>query len=147
LADVQPWQAASGGYNHRLRAESRQVYAIIEDSGTQIKVVPGDVVDVDLREVGPRTKKIKFDRVLLLGGDDNGDATIGAPYVNGAAVTAQIIGEVKSDKMDVITFKRRKGYRRKLGHRQRYLRVKIDEISGPSAAKPKARSSSTKSEP
>ncbi len=55
------------------------MYAIIEDSGTQIKVAPGDVVDIDLREVGPRTKKIKFDRVLLLGGDANGDATIGAP--------------------------------------------------------------------
>jgi ribosomal protein L21 len=55
------------------------VYAIIEDSGTQIKVAPGDVVDIDLRAVGPRTKKIKFDRVLLLGGDANGDATIGAP--------------------------------------------------------------------
>jgi len=122
------------------------VYAIIEDSGTQIKVAPGDVVDVDLREVGPRTKKIKFDRVLLLGGDTNGDATIGAPYVNGAAVTAEIIGEVKGDKIDVIKFKRRKGYRRKLGHRQRYLRVKIDAISGPSAAKPKSRSNTATSE-
>ncbi len=123
------------------------MYAIIEDSGTQIKVAPGDVVDIDLREVGPRTKKIKFDRVLLLGEDTDGDATIGAPYVNGAAVTAQIIGEVKGNKLDVITFKRRKGYRRKLGHRQRYLRVKIDEINGPSAAKPKSRSSTAKSKP
>jgi large subunit ribosomal protein L21 len=120
------------------------VYAIIEDSGTQIKVAPGDVVDVDLREVGPRTKKIKFERVLLVGGDSNGEATIGAPYVNGAAVTAEIIGEVKGDKIDVIKFKRRKGYRRKLGHRQRFLRVKIDQISGPSAAKPKSRSSPEK---
>jgi large subunit ribosomal protein L21 len=118
------------------------VYAIIEDSGTQIKVAPGDVVDIDLREVGPRTKKIKFDRVLLLGGNTNGDATIGAPYVNGAAVTA----EVKGEKIDVIKFKRRKGYRRKLGHRQRFLRVKIDQISGPSAAKSKSRSSSDESE-
>jgi large subunit ribosomal protein L21 len=122
------------------------VYAIIEDSGTQIKVAPGDVVDVDLREVGPRTKKIKFDRVLLLGGDTNGDATIGAPYVNGAAVTAEIIGEVQGDKIDVIKFKRRKGYRVKQGHRQRYLRVKINEINGPKAAKPKARSGSDESE-
>jgi large subunit ribosomal protein L21 len=117
------------------------VYAIIEDSGTQIKVAPGDVVDIDLREVGPRTKKIKFDRVLLVGGDTNSDATIGAPYVNGAAVTA-----VKGEKIDVIKFKRRKGYRRKLGHRQRFLRVKIDQISGPSAAKSKSRSSSDESE-
>jgi large subunit ribosomal protein L21 len=122
------------------------VYAIIEDSGTQIKVAPGDVVDIDLRAVGPRTKKIKFDRVLLLGGDANGDATIGAPYVNGAAVTAEILGEVKGEKIDVIKFKRRKGYRRKLGHRQRFLRVKIDQISGPTAAKSKSRSGSDESE-
>jgi large subunit ribosomal protein L21 len=140
------WQDASAGYNHRLHAESRLVYAIIEDSGTQIKVAPGDVVDVDLREIGPRTKKIKFERVLLLGDDSEADATIGAPYVNGAAVTAEIIGEVKGDKIDVIKFKRRKGYRRKLGHRQRFLRVRIDGISGPSAAKPKSRSKSAKSE-
>ena len=116
------------------------MYAIIEVSGTQIKVAPGDVVDIDLREIGPRTKKIKFDRVLLVGEDTDGEATVGAPYVNGAAVTAEIIGEVKGDKIDVIKFKRRKGYRRKLGHRQRFLRVKIDEISGPSAAKPRSRS-------
>jgi large subunit ribosomal protein L21 len=122
------------------------VYAIIEDSGTQIKVAPGDVLDVDLREVGPRTKKIKFDRVLLVGEDAKADATIGTPYVSGAAVTAEIIGEVKGDKIDVLTFKRRKGYRRKLGHRQRFLRVKIDEISGPSAAKSKSRSKAAKSE-
>jgi large subunit ribosomal protein L21 len=122
------------------------MYAVIEDSGTQIKVAPGDVVDIDLREVGPRTKKIKFDRVLLVGEDADGKATVGAPYVSGAAVTAEIIGEVKGDKIDVIKFKRRKGYRRKLGHRQRFLRVKIDEISGPSAPKRKTRSSSDKSE-
>jgi large subunit ribosomal protein L21 len=122
------------------------VYAIIEDSGTQIKVAPGDVVDVDLREVGPRTKKIRFDRVLLVGEEADGEATIGTPYVSGAAVTAQIIGEVKGDKLDVMTFKRRKGHHRKLGHRQRFLRVKIDEISGPSAAKRKSRSKSAESE-
>jgi large subunit ribosomal protein L21 len=109
------------------------VYAIIEDSGTQIKVAPGDVVDVDLRDVGQDAKKLTFDRVLLVGADADGEATIGTPYVSGAAVTAEIVGEVKGDKIDVIKFKRRKGYRRKLGHRQRYLRVKIDEISGPSA--------------
>ncbi len=116
------------------------MYAIIEDSGSQIKVSPGDVVDVDLREVGKRAKKIRFERVLLLGDPDgDGDATIGSPYVSGAAVTGQILGEVKGEKIDVIKYKRRKGYRRKQGHRQRYLRIKIDEIKGPSAPKPKPR--------
>ncbi len=117
------------------------MYAIIEDSGTQIKVAPGDVVDVDLREVGKRTKKIKFDRVLLVGNTGgNGDVKIGTPYVAGAAVTAQIIGEVAGDKIDVIKYKRRKGYRRKQGHRQRFLRVKIDQIKKPRAPAGKTRS-------
>jgi large subunit ribosomal protein L21 len=138
--------SADPTYNLGLRTESTPVYAIIEDSGTQIKVAPGDVVDVDLREVGPRTKKIKFERVLLVGEEAATDATIGAPYVNGAAVTAEIIGEIKGEKIDVIKFKRRKGYRRKLGHRQRFLRVKIDEITGPSAAKPKSRAKKAETE-
>jgi large subunit ribosomal protein L21 len=106
------------------------VYAIIEDSGTQIKVAPGDVLDVDLRDVDPQAGTITFDRVLLVGADGDADATIGTPYVSGAAVTAEIVGEVKGDKIDVVKFKRRKGYRRKLGHRQRFLRVRIDQIKG-----------------
>ena len=114
------------------------MYAIIEDSGTQIKVAPGDVVDVDLREVGAKTKKIKFDRVLLVGGSD-GELAIGTPYVAGAEVTAKIMGEVKGEKIDVIRFKRRKGYRRKYGHRQGYLRVKIDGVSGPTKSKPRTK--------
>jgi len=115
------------------------VYAIIEDSGTQIRVAKGDVVDIDLRDVDSKRKKIKFDRVLMVG-DSGTAATIGQPYVVGATVTAEILEEVKGDKIDVIKFKRRKGYRRKVGHTQRYLRVRIDEITGgPAASKPKTR--------
>ena len=105
------------------------MYAIIEDSGTQIKVAKGDVVDIDLRDVDDKRKKIKFDRVLVVG-DSGSPATIGQPYVAGAAVTAEVLEEVKGDKIDVIKFKRRKGYRRKVGHTQRYLRVRIDDIKG-----------------
>ncbi len=115
------------------------MYAIIEDSGTQIRVAKGDVVDIDLRDVDSKRKKIKFDRVLMVG-DSGTAATIGQPYVVGATVTAEILEEVKGDKIDVIKFKRRKGYRRKVGHTQRYLRVRIDEITGgPAASKPKTR--------
>ncbi len=116
------------------------MYAIIEDSGTQIRVAKGDVVDIDLRDVGARRKKIKFDRVLLVG-EAGDDATIGTPYVSGAAVTAEVLEEVKGDKIDVIKFKRRKGYRRKVGHTQRYLRVRIEEITGPTASKSTPRTS------
>ena len=90
-----------------------------------------------LRDIGARRKKIKFDRVLLVG-EAGDDATIGTPYVSGAAVTAEVLEEVKGDKIDVIKFKRRKGYRRKVGHTQRFLRVRIEEITGP-ASKSKPR--------
>jgi len=115
------------------------MYAIIEDSGTQIKVTPGDVVDIDLRDLGRRKKKLSFDRVLLVGDAGSADGTtIGAPYVEGAAVTAEILGEIKGQKIDVVKFKRRKGYHRRQGHRQRYLRVKIAQIKGPGSAKSKS---------
>ena len=105
------------------------MYAIIEDSGTQIKVASGDVVDIDIRELGDE-KTLTFDRVLLVGDPESGaDATIGSPYVDGATVSAEIVKEFKGEKIDVIKFKRRKGYRRKQGHRQRYLRVKITGIT------------------
>ena len=121
------------------------MYAIIEDSGTQIKVSPGDVVDIDPRDLGRRKKKLSFDRVLLVGDAGRTDGTtIGAPYVAGAAVTAEILGEVKGQKIDVVKFKRRKGYHRRQGHRQRYLRVKIDQIKGPGSTRPKSRTVKTK---
>ena len=120
------------------------MYAIIEDSGTQIRVAEGDVVDIDLREVDAKRKKIKFGRVLMVG-ESGADATIGQPYVAGATVTAEILEEVKADKIDVIKYKRRKGYRRKVGHTQRYLRVRIDEITGgPAASKPKKKKTTVK---
>lgn len=123
------------------------MYAIIEDSGTQIRVAPGDVVDVDLRDVAPKAKTITFDRVLLLASEKKGSTAIGTPYVDGAAVKAEVLGEVAGVKIDVIKYKRRKGYKRKQGHRQRYLRVKIDEITtepGGSAATTTTKKKTTK---
>ena len=106
------------------------MYAIIEDSGTQIKVTPGEIVDVDLRRDTPETGgTIDFDRVLMIGDVlDDAPARVGTPYVDGASVTAEVLGEIKGEKLVVFKFKRRKGYRRKQGHRQRYLRVRINQI-------------------
>ncbi len=107
------------------------MYAIIEDSGSQIKVVPGDVIDVDLREITSKAKtpKVKFDRVLMVGDVDADEpANIGTPFVKGASVNAEVLEEIRAEKIDVIKYKRRKGYKRKRGHRQRYLRVKITDI-------------------
>jgi len=110
------------------------VRAIIEDSGTQIQVSNGDVIDIDPRDLGDgdRTgKTITFDRVLVVGDEDaDGPANIGTPYVDGATVTAEVLDEIRGDKIDVIKFKRRKGYSLKRGHRQPYLRVRVTEING-----------------
>lgn len=103
------------------------MYAIVEDSGTQIKLSPGDVIDIDLREAA-EGETLTFDRVLAVGGE--GDARLGRPYVDGATVSATVLGEQKARKIDVIKYKRRKGYKVKKGHRQRYLRVEVTAISG-----------------
>ena len=109
-------------------------YAIIEDSGTQIKVSPGDVVKVALRDLPPETGTLTFDRVLLVGtpgdGDSNAAARIGAPLVAGVSVTADILAQEKTDRVVIRKFRRRKNYRRHRGHRQDYLKVKITGING-----------------
>ena len=105
------------------------MYAIIEDSGTQIRVRSGDVIDIDLRDLPEDTESITFDRVLLIG-DGETTAKIGTPYLGGATVTAELLGEVAGEKLVIMKFRRRKGYRRKTGHRQHYLRVKIGDIQG-----------------
>lgn len=104
-------------------------YAIIEDSGTQIKASVDDVLTVDIRELPDGAGSVTFDRVLMLAGESG--PTVGTPYVDGAKVTAEIVDrEFKDKKIDVIKFKRRKGYRRKQGHRQRLMRVKVTSIDG-----------------
>ena len=106
------------------------VYAIIEDSGTQIMVREGDVIEVDLREETPDTgSTLVFDRVLAIGGEEAGKSAVGTPYVGGASVSAEVLGEVKGDKVIKVMYKRRKGMRRKSGHRQRYISVRIGAIA------------------
>jgi len=102
------------------------MYAVIEDSGTQLKVSEGDLLRIDPRELPEDASSLTFDRVLMLGGES---PKIGTPYVEGATVRADIVDRnIKGDKIDVIKFKRRKGYRRKQGHRQRYMSVRVSAI-------------------
>ena len=103
------------------------MYAIIEDQGRQYTVRTGDVIRID-RKDATENEQVTFDRVLLVRSDD--DARVGTPLVEGAKVTATVLGEVKAPKIVVRKFKRRKNYRRKQGHRQRYTQVKIESIEG-----------------
>jgi large subunit ribosomal protein L21 len=103
------------------------MYAIIEDSGTQIKVQKGDVIDIDLRDAADGST-ITFDRVLAVGDSGGSAAKIGLPYVSGASVTAKVVGEADGPKVLVGKYKRRKGYRKTIGHRQHYTRIEVLDI-------------------
>lgn len=104
------------------------MYAIIEDSGRQFRVTQGDKIYVELRDLTEGQDTLEFDRVLALGEGEG--ARIGQPLVAGAKVVAKIDRELKGEKIDIIKFRRRKNYRRKTGHRQRYLQVTISDIVG-----------------
>src|SRR4051812_5393521 len=98
------------------------MYAIIEEGGKQFKVTSGDTILIDrpIESLGNDEKSIKFDRVLFVGGE--GEPKLGLPTVANATVSADVIGAEKGDKIDIQKYKRRKGYHKKIGHRQRYLR-------------------------
>jgi large subunit ribosomal protein L21 len=102
------------------------MYAIFEDSGTQFKVTTGDLIKID-RKVGEDEKTVTFDRVLLVAGE--GQPKVGAPLLAGATVTADVIAAIKGPKVLSIKHKRRKGYYKKVGHRQKFTQVKISAIN------------------
>ncbi len=104
------------------------MYAIISDGGRQYKVEEGQTLEIDLREMADDQTELVFDRVLAIG--DGEAAKIGAPVVDGASVTAEVVGETKGDKIYIQKFRRRKNSKRRTGHRQGYLKVKISKISG-----------------
>lgn len=100
------------------------MYAVIETGGKQYRVRKGDVIDIELTET--EGDKVQFERVLMVGGDDG--VKVGDPTVAGASVKGVLEDEVRGPKLNVFKHKRRKGYRRKTGHRQDMLRVRIKEI-------------------
>ena len=107
------------------------MYAIVEIAGQQFKVAKDQKVFVH-RLQGEEGSKVTFDNVLLL---DDGKVTIGAPTIEGAAVTAKILGHLKGDKVIVFKKKRRKGYRKKNGHRQSLTEIQIESIVASGAKK------------
>jgi large subunit ribosomal protein L21 len=102
------------------------MYAIFSVGSRQYRVEEGQEVVIDYRDV-PAGEKVTFDRVLAVGGD--GDAKLGLPLVQGASVTAEVIGPEKGEKLVIQKLRRRKNMRRKTGCRQIYTRVRIGKIS------------------
>ena len=110
------------------------MFAIVNISGKQYRVEKGDQIKVALLETDAG-KKVKFETVLLA--DDGKKVTLGNPVVSGATVSGTVINHGRDRKVIVFKKKRRKGYRRKNGHRQNFSLIQIDSVSA-SASKKKA---------
>jgi len=103
------------------------MYAIIAADGRQYKVHPGDEIQVDLREGANAGDAITFDTVLLVSGE--GGVKVGTPNVAGASVAAEVLSQEMGDKVYIQKMRRRKNFRKRTGHRQKYTRVKIGNIT------------------
>ena len=100
------------------------MYAVIKTGGKQYKVSEGDLLKVEKVE-GAVGETVELDQVLMLGG---AEVKLGTPLVPGAKVKAQIVAQEKDTKILVFKSKRRKGYRKKFGHRQPITRLKVAAI-------------------
>jgi large subunit ribosomal protein L21 len=101
------------------------MYAVIETGSKQYRVSAGDRLEVERLAV-EAGQAVNFDRVLLVSND--GKVTVGSPTVPSAAVTADVVEHIRGEKKIAYKMKRRKGYRKTIGHRQELTVVKIKEI-------------------
>jgi large subunit ribosomal protein L21 len=103
------------------------MYAVIATGGKQYRVQPGDTLRVEKLD-GEPGKTIEFTDVLLVADGDN--VRVGAPHVAGAKVVAEFVANGRGEKLLIFKYRRRKGYRRKNGHRQPFTALKITSING-----------------
>lgn len=101
------------------------MFAIVESGGKQYRVSEGDVVRLEklAADVGDTVDL----PVMLLGGED---VKIGAPHVDGATATGEVVAHGRGDKIYIVKFKAKNNYRRRTGHRQPYTEVRITQIRG-----------------
>lgn len=102
------------------------MYAVLESGGKQYRVSAGDTLEVE-RIAAEAGQSIRLDRILLVNND--GQVSVGAPLVQGAAVTADVVEHIRGDKKIIWKMRRRKGYHKKQGHRQELTVLKIKEIT------------------
>ena len=103
------------------------MYAVVRTGGKQVRVAPGESVRVEKLE-GAVGDPVELSEVLLVGSDEG--ARIGTPLVEGAKVMGTIAAQGRGPKLVIFKMKRRKGYRRKQGHRQAYTEIRVDGIEG-----------------
>ena len=117
------------------------MYAIFETGGKQYTATAGDILFVEKLDAEPGTE-ITFDKVLAIGGE--GETTFGAPYLEGAGVTAKVVKSGKGKKITILTFRPKKDSQRKMGHRQPYTKVEILAVNA--AGKKTAKKAAPKAE-
>ena len=115
------------------------MYAVIKTGGKQYRVKPGDKLRVESLDVD-EGESVEIDQVLMVG--EGEDVTIGNPLVGGAVVGAKVLSHGRGKKIEVIKFRRRKHYRRQMGHRQNYTELEIVSVNGVTAPASKKSSSS-----
>lgn len=103
------------------------MFAIVSIAGQQFKVEEGQQIFVH-RLAANEGEAVSFSTVHLI--DNDGKVRIGEPNISGASVKASVIGHLQGDKVVVFHKKRRKGYRKKNGHRQQFTKIQIDSIAG-----------------
>jgi large subunit ribosomal protein L21 len=120
------------------------MYAVIRTGGKQYKVAENDVLAIE-RLDGEKDGALTFSDVLAF--HDGSDLKVGAPFVDGASVTADILDQGRADKVIIFKKKRRQGYRRKKGHRQHETVIRITGIVGAGKAKAAAKAAAPKETP
>ena len=103
------------------------MFAVIETGGKQYLIKTGDTLKVEKLEA-EAGGEVVFDKVLLLAKEDGTDVKIGDPYLEGVSIAATVEEQGRSKKMRVVKFKRKVRYKRVIGHRQKYTKVKVKEV-------------------
>lgn len=103
------------------------MFAVIETGGKQYKVNEGDIIFVEKLDVN-EGDSVTFEKVLAM--SENDSFKVGAPYVEGAKVTAKAVKNGKGKKLYILRYKSKKNEKKKMGHRQPYTKVQIEKIEG-----------------
>ena len=101
------------------------MYAVIQTGGKQHRVVEGELLNVELLDAAAGDK-VDFDALMV---GEGASVKVGAPYVAGSKVSAEVVGHGRADKVTIIKFRRRKHFRKQMGHRQWFTQIKITGIS------------------
>ncbi|MDP3981611.1 MAG: 50S ribosomal protein L21 [Chlamydiota bacterium] len=101
------------------------MFAVIETGGKQYKVTEGDVIEIE-KLPAQAGEEVLFDKVLLISQD--GDIRVGTPFVESAKILGTKVKDIKGEKVIAFQYRRRKNYKRKVGHRQKYSLVRIDKF-------------------